>query len=167
MSVIVPASIIRHWYAAFAALLAVPAMFRVSRSKLVALMAVAFVAVCVQFYMLHTEAAPRLLHTDESGEVFSIFEEGDFRTEVYKSAIGDYENMSVMQKVLRLPVSMAIQFLSPLPWGFTRHLAFGLSYFHNHLSIPWYCILGLILYFVLFCIGKAPVSVAKALIMGR
>ena len=166
VAVIIPASVLRHWYGAFAAVLAVIAMFRVPRGKVVALAAVAVVALCVQFYMLHTEAAPHLLHTDETADTFSIFDKDDFRAEVYESAMGDYENMPVLQKVLRLPASMAIQFLSPLPWGFTRHIGFGLSYFHNHISLPWYCVLCLVLYFMFFCIRKNTVEVAKALVMG-
>lgn len=166
VAVIIPACIIRHWFGAFAAVLAVIAMFRMPRSRAAALGAVVAVASGVQFYMLHTEAAPRLLHTDESADAFSIYEKDDFRAEVYASAMGDYKELPVLQKLLRLPASMTIQCISPLPWGFTRHIGFGLSYFHNHFSIPWYCILGMVLYFMLFCIWRAPVEITKILIMG-
>ena len=166
VAVIIPASVIRHWFGAFVAVLAVIGMFRVPVRKVVSLAAVVVVAVGIQFYMLHIEVAPRLLHVDETADTFSIYEKDDFRAEVYQSAMGDYENLPVLHKVLRLPVSMAIQFLSPLPWGFTRHIGFGLSYFHNHFSIPWYCVLCLVLYFMFFCIPKNPVEVTKSLVMG-
>ncbi len=166
VAVMIPASVIRHWFGAFVAVLAVIGMFRVPVRKVVSLAAVVVVAVGIQFYMLHIEVAPRLLHVDETADTFSIYEKDDFRAEVYQSAMGDYENLPVLHKVLRLPVSMAIQFLSPLPWGFTRHIGLGLSYFHNHFSIPWYCVLCLVLYFMFFCIPKNPVEVTKSLVMG-
>lgn len=60
--------------------------------------------------------------------------------------IGDYTAMAPWRKLLWLPLTAAVQFLLPFPWGWERHIAFGPSQAVAHFGFAWYAAGGLILY---------------------
>lgn len=68
--------------------------------------------------------------------------------------------------LLRLPVSVALQFITPLPWAFGRDVVFGPSAAYAHVSYPWYALGGLILYCLLFRLRSLPRRMAGLLLYG-
>ncbi len=71
---------------------------------------------------------------------------GDF----YHALIGDYMSKSIWFKILLLPISLALQYIIPFPWGFTRDISFGYSQIYPHFSVLWYIVGGLICYYYIF-----------------
>lgn len=72
--------------------------------------------------------------------------DGGART-IYWSIIGsDYFSLNPFHKILLLPVTLAVQVLTPFPWNFSRDMIYGLSQFYSHISYPWYAVAGTIIY---------------------
>ncbi|MDE6207731.1 MAG: hypothetical protein K2M55_07985 [Muribaculaceae bacterium] len=84
------------------------------------------------------------------------------RLNAYSLISPAYSNLDIPEKIVRLPFSLAVQFFTPLPMGFTRHIAFGPSTILAHVSYPWYAVGGLFLFFCFFCFRGAP-SALKAM----
>lgn len=82
----------------------------------------------------------------------------DDTTRPWDNIVGDYTQLPFYIKVLWLPISVAIQFLLPFPWGFERHMCFGPGVAIAHFSYFWYAAGALILYWIFACARKAPRS---------
>lgn len=48
------------------------------------------------------------------------------RLESYNSVLGNYNELPLWRQLVQLPVSLALQFLTPLPWAFSRDVVFVL-----------------------------------------
>lgn len=82
----------------------------------------------------------------------------DEATRPWDNIVGDYTQLPFYTKLLWLPVSVAIQFLLPFPWGFERHLCYGPGVAVAHVSYFWYLAGALILYWIFARARKAPRS---------
>lgn len=97
---------------------------------------------------------------------FNIHEGPSERLAAYSAIAGDYPNLSTLQRLLRLPFSLAVQYLTPLPWAFGRDTIFGPTQALSHFSLPWYAIGGILLYCLFFCMRALPRSTSGMLIFG-
>ena len=79
----------------------------------------------------------------------------------YNSIVEGYFDFSWWKKVLMLPMSAVVQYLIPLPWGLCDDIQFGYTLAYAHISYPWYLVGGLIIYFVLCQMRRAPQSLAR------
>ncbi len=124
------------------------------------------VALCAGLYCINkiTGSAPELLGEDTNTlvEIYS----GKERLRSYNDVMGDYSSLPLWKMVLRLPVSLALQYITPLPWAFARDSVFGPANSWAHFSLPWYALGGLILYCMLFIIKQLPPPMMKMLIYG-
>ena len=72
------------------------------------------------------------------------------------SFISAYPGMHVWQRVAALPLTMALQLFIPLPWTYLRHIDYGPSMMLAHVGYPLYIEAGLVMYFFIFALRKAP-----------
>lgn len=90
------------------------------------------------------------------------------RLNAYNLVAGDYHSRfaasSALYQLVRLPFSLAVQYLTPLPWAFARDTVFGPSEAWAHVSYPWYALGCIVLFVLLFRLRRAPSAVAGALI---
>ena len=82
------------------------------------------------------------------------------RLESYNSMLGNYNELPLWRQLVQLPVSMALQFLTPLPWAFSRDVVFGPSAAFAHISFPWYALGGILLYYAVALWRRSPRGVA-------
>ena len=75
----------------------------------------------------------------------------------YNLIVDGYFGYPWWKKVILLPMTAAVQYLIPLPWGFCDDVHFGYTLAYAHISYPWYVIGGLILYFVAFEMHRASI----------
>lgn len=103
----------------------------------------------------------------QQGELhFNLGEtENSGRLAAYSAISGDYANMSVLSRLLRLPFSFAVQWLTPLPWAFSRDMVFGPSQAWMHVSFMWYAIGGMALYCLIFKLKSMPKAASASLIV--
>lgn len=85
---------------------------------------------------------------------------------IYTEFIKGYFDYPWWQKVLLLPLSGAVQYLIPLPWGFGDDIHFGYTLAYAHVSYPWYVVGGLILYYFLFLMRQSPVLLRRFAVWG-
>lgn len=78
------------------------------------------------------------------------------RLEAYHTISPSYNSLPLVSKLVRLPFSLCVQFLTPLPWSFGRDVVFGPTQAYAHVAYPWYAIGGVAIYFLFFMIRKAP-----------
>lgn len=88
------------------------------------------------------------------------------RLRSYTAVMGDYEALSQAGRLLRLPVSLALQYITPLPWDFGRDVVFGPSSAWSHVSYPWYAVGGVVLYSLFFMLRRLPGGMARMLCYG-
>ncbi len=82
------------------------------------------------------------------------------RLESYNSVLGNYNELPLWRQLVQLPVSLALQFLTPLPWAFSRDVVFGPSAAFAHISFPWYALGGILLYYAVALWRRSPRGVA-------
>lgn len=83
------------------------------------------------------------------------------RLNAYESVNGDYPRASNLKKIMLLPFSLAVQFITPLPWAFARDAVFGPFVSWAHFSFPWYAIGGLLFFYGIFCLRRSPRACAS------
>lgn len=81
----------------------------------------------------------------------------------YAQMLGDYTSMVWWQKLLRMPLMLAVQYLVPFPWCFSRDMVFGPSLAYAHIAYPWYAVGACIIYYFIFCVGRSDVKVRATL----
>ena len=101
-----------------------------------------------------------------TGSSFDIEGGAPSRLAAYRSVLADYPSLSLWQKLLALPFTLTVQYLTPLPWAFTRDIPFGPSNILAHFSYPWYAIGGIILIFFVIGYRKAPKKVYLLAVFG-
>lgn len=84
------------------------------------------------------------------------FFSGDPQHDAYNGIVDGYLSFPWWKKVLYLPLSAAVQYLIPLPWGFTDDVHFGYTLAYAHISYPWYAVGGLILYYIIGWARRSP-----------
>lgn len=72
----------------------------------------------------------------------------------YSQLIPGYFASSVWHRASLLPLTATAQYFPPFPWNFTRDTHLGRFVWCAHLSIMWYVIGGLILGYMLLCLGR-------------
>lgn len=93
-----------------------------------------------------------------------FFDNVDHR--VYNSIVDGYFDYPWWKKVALLPMTAAVQYLIPLPWGFCDDIQFGVTLAYAHVSYPWYIVGGLVLYFLVFESSKSPKSLRNIVLWG-
>lgn len=86
---------------------------------------------------------------------------GNADHEMYNAIVEGYFDYPWWKKVALLPMTAAVQYLIPLPWGFSDDIHFGYTLAYAHISYPWYILGGLILYFIIFEMHRSPVSLQR------
>ena len=61
--------------------------------------------------------------------------------------IGDYSQLSIIKKILLLPLTATVQFFIPFPWNFTRDFDGGFTMLYAHISYLWYIFGFIAMYF--------------------
>ncbi len=87
--------------------------------------------------------------------------DGYFLTDVeghatYNSIITGYFDFPWWEKTLLLPMTAAVQYLIPLPWGFCDDIGYGYTLAWAHVSLPWYAVGGLILFYLITAMRRSP-----------
>lgn len=80
--------------------------------------------------------------------------------------IAGYPAMPLLHKIALLPFTMGLQMFLPLPWTYMRHAMYGPSMIPAHFGFFWYLEAGMVLYFVLFCLRKAPAPLLRLTLAG-
>lgn len=125
----------------------------------VALFGIAALAMVI-ISRMNGQAAHLINYDDTNG--FYIGNLSSERLQAYASVTGDYHEHSTVKRLLFLPFSLAVQFFTPLPWSWLRDTVYGPTQAWAHLAFPWYAFGGIFLYFILFCIRRAPAAISAS-----
>lgn len=149
-------------FMALAALLSMPLLSR----KGMAAAIIFALALCASFFwQAHQEAVVLPLDPADGNTMFYLGKDANERLNAYSQVSGYYEATGVLHKIMLLPFSLCVQFLTPLPWAFGRDIVFGPSLAWSHFSLPWYALGGLLLFFFTK-LRKAPRAVTLAFAFG-
>lgn len=151
-------ALVRRWFPAVMAVALVMGMVLAPRRKAIFIGSFALVAILL-FFILHDNglAAP-IIDSDGTSSFYLGDRIASTRLRAYEAVAGPYESLSVFQRLIRLPFSLAVQALIPLPWAFTRDIVFGPMQAYAHCSFAWYAVLGLMIYYLIFCFRRSPLS---------
>ncbi len=71
------------------------------------------------------------------------------------------------ERMLWLPMTAAVQFLTPFPWNFTREISTSVTLAAVKFSYPWYAVGGALFYYWGRCVRRSPhaLSIITALAM--
>ena len=75
---------------------------------------------------------------------------------LYNQIVEGYFDYPWWQKLLILPMSAAVQYLIPLPWGFGDDIQYGYTLAYAHVSFQWYAVGGLIVYYFMTAMRRSP-----------
>lgn len=95
-----------------------------------------------------------LIFSEDSSIAFMTTDGPEKRLEVYSAISNKYGDLGTLEKSIRMPFSLAVQYFIPLPWAFMRHAVFGPSLIWAHVAYPWYIEGGIFLYFCFFCLRR-------------
>lgn len=65
----------------------------------------------------------------------------------YFNIVGNFAELSVLKRLLLVPVSAAVQFFIPFPWNYGRDTVFGLTQAYAHVGYPWYLFGATLIYY--------------------
>lgn len=88
------------------------------------------------------------------------------RMQAYTSVAGMYYLYSPFERLMRLPMSLAVQFMTPFPWNYTKHIDFGYSLVYSHFAWPWYAVGAMFIYYLIFCLRRGPRLLSKMALLG-
>lgn len=91
---------------------------------------------------------------------------GSPRTNALTGFIDSYWAQPLWKRALYLPLSLTLQLFAPLPWTAMRHWAYGPSQVYAHLGLPLYLEAGLVVFFVFFCLRRAPRQLLVTVLWG-
>lgn len=74
----------------------------------------------------------------------------------YNGLVEGYLDYPWWKKALLLPLSAAVQYLIPLPWGFGDDIQYGYTLAYAHITWPWYLVGGLIVYYFISASRRSP-----------
>lgn len=115
------------------------------------------VIAAVYIYASHIETAQRIFwNSDETA-----IEIGSERVRLaaYNTVSAGYQWLPLWAKIVRLPFSLAVQFLTPLPWAFGRDIVFGPTQAWAHFAFPWYAAGGAFLFYLGFSFRRSPLAI--------
>lgn len=92
----------------------------------------------------------------EGENLADSFFAGDPQHYAYNEVVDGYLSFPWWKKVFFLPLSAAVQYLIPLPWGFADDIHYGYTLAYAHISCPWYAVGCLILYYLLCAARRSP-----------
>ncbi len=148
-------AMVRRWFPAVMAVAVATGMMAAPRRRSAPLGALAAAGLALFFILRETGVSAAIIDNDGTS-AFILDPDESPRLNSYEAAVGTYENLSIWQRLVRLPFSLAVQALTPLPWAWGRDVVFGPTQAYAHCSFAWYAELGLILYFMLFSFRRAP-----------
>lgn len=117
---------------------------------------VAMMAIAASFYFAgtivtnYTSSSHKDTMTGKGDMATNYLNNPDRRYDKYTQMIGSYYDLSVAQRLARLPISAAVQYVVPFPWNYGRDTKFGYSQAYNHFSYPWLIIGGCVLFYFVF-----------------
>lgn len=108
----------------------------------------------------HYDAAKQSRVIGGTGLMSENYLGDDSRYDAYKSIIGNYYDLSTVQRAALLPVTAAVQYAVPFPWNYARDTEFGYSQALNHFAYPWYALGGIIIFYYLWllCRRDTPIK---------
>ena len=92
----------------------------------------------------------------EGEKLADSFFSGDPQHYAYNAVVDGYFDFPWWKRILYLPLSAAVQYLIPLPWGFADDIHYGYTLAYAHISFPWYAVGCLVLYYLLCAARRSP-----------
>lgn len=126
------------------------------------------IAACTAFVVITNTELSQSPFDFNDGTTNFIMENGapSERLNAYSKVSDNYMYISNPGKVLRLPFSLAVQYLTPLPWAFSRDIIFGPAQAYAHFAFPWYAVGCILLFYLFFHIRKSPRTISAAFTFG-
>lgn len=93
-----------------------------------------------------------------------FFDDSDQK--VYNMIVDGYLGYPWWKKVVLLPMTAAVQYLIPLPWGFGDDILYGYTLAYAHISWPWYIVGGLVLYYIIFEMRRSSNKLQRLVVWG-
>ena len=157
------AMLIRPNMLVFIALASIFSLYSGRRYDILPTIAFCIVLAGVYIWQSHSGQASAVIDTNDGTTSFWLGRNnGTTRLEAYSTIGGGYENLPILRKIVLLPFTLSVQFLTPLPWAFTRDAVFGPALSWAHFSLPWYALGGLLFYFLFFRLRRSPRNVQAA-----
>ena len=125
---------------------------------------------CIYCYVVlytNTTFSPEVALSQRDDMALQTAEGYSDRMYAYTSVAGVYYLYSPFERLLRLPMSLAVQFLTPFPWGFMKHVDFGYSLVYSHIAWPWYAVGGLAVFYFLFGMRRSPKDAVSSVLAWR
>lgn len=82
------------------------------------------------------------------------------RLKSYKAIVGRYQHLELVDRIIRLPLTMAVQYLTPLPFEWVRDTVYGPTSAYAHFAFTWYAVGGVMIYYMVFCLLRSPRTLA-------
>ena len=140
-----------------------------TRRGLCAGVSAAVLLTCIYCYVVlytNTTFSPEVALSQRDDMALQTAEGYSDRMYAYTSVAGVYYLYSPFERLLRLPMSLAVQFLTPFPWGFMKHVDFGYSLVYSHIAWPWYAVGGLAVFYFLFGMRRSPRLLCRLSLLG-
>lgn len=152
-------ALVRNWLPLFIAIAIALSLIKSDQKRVVRGLihfAIA-IGICASLHYFEISNAPLDIATDTTN--FELSNGKSARLNAYTAVAGDYMYLTTFERIIRLPFSLAVQYFIPLPWAFGRDIVFGPTSAIAHFSFPWYCLGGVLLYFMIFCLGRSPMRI--------
>lgn len=166
LAAIAAAALIRTNLLPFIVLAIIIGAFSAPRRQLWVSAAMCLIAVGAYFYVSSLDVVAIPIDTGDATTIFDVNGASEKRLNAYSAVSGDYNYSSNLKKLVLLPFSLAVQFLTPLPWAFGRDIVFGPSEAYAHISYPWYALGCLLFFYLFFRIRRSPRAIASAFAFG-
>ncbi len=158
------------WFArpqlfAFAGLLSLLFCFAAPRRRISVLAVAAISFTAIYLISRHTGSSPDVIDIDGTTS-FGVAYGGEKRLAAFRQVIPDYGEISVLRKILSLPFTMAVQFLTPLPWSTGNLVEYGPTLACARFTLPWYAVGGIIIFYLVRCLRQSPRKVMLAAVFG-
>ncbi len=136
-------------------------------------LAACMIGVCLLLY-----AAQRLMRPDVIVQPFEKFADRQFMQDAYvtdiEAAHGFYDAFAarflgeypLWLRLVCTPFTAVVQYFIPFFWTAGRHVDFGPSMVYAHFGFGWYLVGGLILYYVIFGLPRAPRMLLRLTVWG-
>lgn len=165
---IAAATLIRPNILAFFIVAIVLGLIGTPKRRIVPMACLCMIIVALYIWQLQMGSAAPPVDTSDGTTNFILTPDGApaSRLEAYSAVSGDYDALGTFRKILVLPFSLAVQFLTPLPWAWSRDAVFGPAVSWAHFSFPWYALGGILFYYLFFCFRRSPLLCQTAFAFG-
>ncbi len=130
---------------------------------------VAAVAVCLWCESMMQHCYDVTFHVPNIDRLSDTFTSPSAGRDAYYSLLEriGYFSRPWWERLLWLPMTAAVQFLTPFPWNFTREISTSVTLAAVKFSYPWYAVGGALLYYWGRCVRRSPhaLSIITALAM--